>query len=104
MIKSSGYRISPSEVEDCVYQHESVSEVVAIGIPHPKLGQAVLLVIKPSDSQTFDKNTLLKYCQKQLPNFMQPKAIKITNELPRNPNGKINRKSLTLEYKKEFAE
>lgn len=98
MIKSSGYRISPSEIEDCVYLHDSVSEVVALGIPHPTLGQAVVLVIKAKDEALFDEKELLKYCQKQLANFMQPKAIKIEQTLPRNPNGKINRKLLAEKY------
>ena len=104
MIKSSGYRISPSEVEDCVYQHDSVSEVAAIGIDHPTLGQAVVLVIKPTDDDTFDEKQLVKYCQKQLPNFMQPKSIQLKSSLPRNPNGKINRKQLVEEYRDLFVE
>ncbi|TQV88813.1 acyl-CoA ligase (AMP-forming), exosortase A system-associated [Aliikangiella coralliicola] len=104
MIKSSGYRISPSEVEDSVYQHESVSEVAAIGVPHLTLGQAVVLVIKPTDEKTFDEKTLVKYCQKQLPNFMQPKALKLKSALPRNPNGKINRKQLLEEFKDLFSQ
>lgn len=100
MIKSSGYRISPSEVEDCVYQHGSVSEVAVIGISHPNLGQAVVLVVVPIDEDSFNKQELLKHCQKNLPNFMQPKSIQLKQMLPRNPNGKINRKWLA----KEFAE
>lgn len=98
MIKSSGYRISPSEVEDCVYHHDLVSEVAAIGIPHDTLGQAVVLVIKLAQPEKLDEKELLKYCQKNLPNFMQPKAIKVSDSLPRNPNGKINRKKLVEEY------
>ena len=66
MIKSSGYRISPSEIEDVVYQFEGINEVSAIGIPHPTLGQAVVLIIK-SDAESFDEKALIKYCQKQLP-------------------------------------
>ena len=103
MIKSSGYRISPSEIEDTIYQFEGISEVSAIGVPHPTLGQAVVLVIK-SDEDNFDEQALIKYCQKQLPNFMQPKAIKYKTALPRNPNGKINRKLLVEEYQALFSD
>ena len=102
MIKSSGYRISPSEIEDCVYLHKSISEVAAIGVPHLTLGEAVVLVIKAKDEQLFDEKILLKYCQKQLPNFMQPKALKLKTALPRNPNGKINRKILIDEFRDLF--
>ena len=97
MIKSSGYRISPSEIEDVVYQFESVLEVSAIGVPHPSLGQAVVLIVKV-DPELYDEKSLLKFCQKNLPNFMQPKAIRVLDELPRNPNGKINRKALLEEF------
>jgi acyl-CoA ligase (AMP-forming) (exosortase A-associated) len=98
MIKSSGYRISPTEVEDCVYQYPGVSEVAAIGVDHSALGQAVVLVIKAADPTGFDETGLLKYCQQQLPNFMQPRAVKLIPNLPRNPNGKINRPLLAREY------
>lgn len=104
MIKSSGYRISPSEIEDLIYQHASVAEVAAIGINHKKLGQAVVLVIKPSDKKQFDMTELLKFCKKKLPNFMQPQSIQTKQSLPRNPNGKINRKALTIEFSDLFVD
>ncbi len=103
MIKSSGYRISPSEVEDVVYQFNGIKEVSALGISHPTLGQAVTLVVCV-DLDNFDEKALLKYCQKQLPNFMQPKAIKQLIALPKNPNGKINRKQLAEQFKDLFNE
>lgn len=98
MIKSSGYRISPAELEDIVYADQQVSEVAAIGVPHLQLGQAILLVIKPDNAQTFDEQQLRKYCKKSLPNFMQPHTITIVDSLPRNPNGKINRTLLSSKY------
>lgn len=103
MIKSSGYRVSPSEIEECVYQHDMVSEVAAIGVPHPSLGQAILLVVKAHDETAFDEKTLLAFCKKQLPNFMHPKAIQLSDSLPRNPNGKINRKRLSDQYSDMFS-
>ncbi|WP_196140081.1 acyl-CoA ligase (AMP-forming), exosortase A system-associated [Aliikangiella sp. G2MR2-5] len=102
MIKSSGYRISPSEIEEIVYQFPSIKEVSAIGVPHPQLGQAIVLVIK-TEYEEFSEEALLKHCQKQMPNFMQPKAIKVVADLPRNPNGKINRKQLVKTYNDLFA-
>ena len=80
-----------------------VSEVAAIGVPHPSLGQAILLVIKANDKTAFDEKTLLAYCKKQLPNFMHPKAIQLSDSLPRNPNGKINRKRLSEQYSDMFS-
>lgn len=96
MIKCSGYRISPAELEESLYQMEGVAEVVAIGLPDEELGQAIMLLIKTDGDLT--EQDVKRYCQQQLPNYMQPKAIEFVDQLPRNPNGKIDRNQLQLEY------
>ena len=98
MIKSSGYRISPAELEEALFSHHQISEIAAIGISHEHLGQQILLVIKPNKQQEFSHSELLKHCKKTLPNFMQPHGIEVVNSLPRNPNGKINRTLLKQQY------
>ena len=101
MIKCSGYRISPAELEDTLYHLELIDEVVALGIADEQLGQAVLLAIKPSSNVSPDDNTIKaikRFCQQELPNFMQPKYIEFVDQLPRNPNGKIDRKALQQEF------
>ena len=103
MIKTSGYRVSPNEVEEVVYQSELVKEVVALGISHPVLGQAITLVIVPA-SDTLDSKDLLAFCKKNLPNFMHPAEIIFKTALQRNQNGKIDRKQLAEEYKNLFSE
>ena len=45
MIKTSGYRVSPTEVEEAIYATGLVAEVVALGVPHPVLGQGVVIVV-----------------------------------------------------------
>jgi acyl-CoA ligase (AMP-forming) (exosortase A-associated) len=102
MIKSSGYRISPAEIEECVYQHPKVAEVAALGIAHPVLGQAIVLVIAAKSPEEIEKSDITKHCQKQLPNYMQPKLIEIIEQLPKNPNGKINRTLLNQQYQEAF--
>ena len=42
MIKTSGYRVSPTEIEEVVYGTQLVGEVAAFGVPHPTLGQAIV--------------------------------------------------------------
>ncbi|MET0081749.1 MAG: acyl-CoA ligase (AMP-forming), exosortase A system-associated [Sedimenticola sp.] len=102
MIKTSGYRVSPTEVEEVVYNSKLVSEVAALGIPHPTLGQAIVLVAASNDH--VDKDGILKYCQRELPNYMIPQDVIIKEGLPRNQNGKIDRKSLSVELKDTFKE
>lgn len=101
MIKCSGYRISPAEVEDALYHCELVDEVAAIGIDDPQLGQAVLVIIKRSSLEQPDEDAVKivkRFCQQELPNFMQPKYVEFVDQLPRNPNGKIDRKALAQEF------
>lgn len=102
MIKSSGYRISPSELEDQVYQQKGVKEVAAIGCEHQQLGQAIVLIMKVDEH--FIEAELLAELRKALPMFMQPHKLIVREELPRNPNGKIDRKQLSSEYEDLFKQ
>ncbi len=95
MIKTSGYRVSPTEVEEVVYAMKLVDEVAAIGVPHPVLGQAVVLVTHHSEQDESAAERILVECKNQLPGFMVPaQIIAYPEPLPRNPNGKIDRKRL----------
>jgi acyl-CoA ligase (AMP-forming) (exosortase A-associated) len=96
MIKVSGYRISPTEVEEIVYATGLAEEAVAFGVPHPELGQAVV-VLTVTDSTTAE--ALLKECQRRMPAYMVPAHIALRAEpFPRNPNGKIDRKELRAAF------
>ncbi|MEE4378338.1 MAG: acyl-CoA ligase (AMP-forming), exosortase A system-associated [Candidatus Competibacteraceae bacterium] len=98
MIKTSGYRVSPTEVEEILYASCLVAEAAALGVPHPVLGQALIAVIKPLHPSEFNTSDLIAYCRLQLPSFMIPLHVISRNELPRNPNGKIDRQQLASEF------
>lgn len=102
MIKTSGYRVSPSEVEEAVYALAPIKEAAAIGLTHPTLGQAILLVISLAEDIT--PQAILKYCKKELPSFMVPQEIIFLDSMPHNQNGKIDRKLLSSEYSDLFQE
>ncbi|HEY8100925.1 MAG TPA: acyl-CoA ligase (AMP-forming), exosortase A system-associated [Burkholderiaceae bacterium] len=106
MIKVSGYRVSPTEVEEVLHATGMVSEVAAFGVTHPTLGQTIAVVACPTAGYAdIDKlpHALLKQCQQQLPAYMVPAHIKMQHEnLPRNPNGKIDRKALQLALASQF--
>lgn len=104
MIKTSGYRVSPTEVEEVIYRTGLVSEVAALGVDHDQYGQAIVLVAVPSDGTPADPVALLNACQKALPAYMVPKHVDLrSNALPRNPNGKIDRKLLADEFRGFFS-
>jgi len=99
MIKSSGYRISPNEVEEVVYASRLVGECAAFGVAHAALGEVVVVAATASDGHSLDAKHLLSHCREQLPAYMVPADIRVyAGPLPRNANGKIDRKALAGEF------
>jgi acyl-CoA ligase (AMP-forming) (exosortase A-associated) len=94
MIKVSGYRVSPTEIEAVLHATGMVTEVVAFGVEHLELGQAIAVVAVAADPAV-DAATLLAECRRRLPAYMVPARVDLrTAALPRNPNGKIDRNLL----------
>jgi len=105
MIKTSGYRVSPSEVEEVVYATDLVVEAAALGVFHPAMGQAVVLVIYAPEQNEAVSEQLMGECKLKLPAFMVPLRIVVREAaLPRNPNGKIDRKQLAGELADLFED
>ena len=113
MIKTSGYRVSPTEVEEVAYASGLVGDAVAVGAPHPDLGQAVVLVVSeaarnlgpPSHAPAGEgrHEGLLTHLKTNLPGFMVPQHIAWLSELPRNPNGKFDRPALAAQFQSVFT-
>lgn len=104
MIKTSGYRVSPGEVEAVLYAQGEVAEAAALGVPHPVLGQAIVVVVAVRDGRVLDEARLLAALKPHLPNYMLPhKIILADTSLPRNANGKIDRKLLSTQYLASFT-
>jgi acyl-CoA synthetase (AMP-forming)/AMP-acid ligase II len=72
MIKTSGYRVSPTEVEEVIYSTGCVAEAVAIGIPHAVLGQAIVVAVTAARGADLDAGELIAECKRRLPTFMVP--------------------------------
>lgn len=105
MIKSSGNRISPAEIEDAATSTGLAAEAVALGIPDPQLGQAILLLVRPAavpqPEQLIDD--MLIAMKRDLPAFMLPKIVELRESFPKNPNGKIDRALLVAEIEERYA-
>jgi acyl-CoA ligase (AMP-forming) (exosortase A-associated) len=96
MMKTSGYRVSPTEVEEVLYATRLVGECVAFGVDHPTLGQAIQVIATPPEgAAALDAPALLAECKQRMPAYMVPADFEaVPGPLPRNPNGKIDRKLL----------
>ena len=99
MIKTSGYRVSPTEIEEVAYDTGLVRDAVAIGVEDPKLGQHVVLVVSPPGGIAVDADALLAQMRKALPRYMVPTRVDVRAEIPRSPNGKFDRKVLREELR-----
>lgn len=104
MIKSSGYRISPTEIEEVVHGTGLVDECAALGVPHPVIGQAVVVVASGASIDDATAANIIKACRQALPNYMVPQAIHWKDKMPKNPNGKIDRKQLVEHLSDSFLD
>lgn len=103
MIKTSGYRLSPNEVEEIVFSTGIVGECAAFGVPHAALGHAIVLVATGRDGADLDPALLMGRLREQMPAYMVPAKIDVRQApLPRNANGKIDRKLLSGEFQTLF--
>jgi acyl-CoA synthetase (AMP-forming)/AMP-acid ligase II len=96
MIKTSGYRVSPTEIEEAAYDTGLVRDVVALGLDDDKLGQHVVLVVAPLGDYT--EEALIGRLRQSLPRYMVPSRVITREELPRSPNGKFDRALLRQEF------
>ena len=105
MMKTSGYRVSPTEVEEILYATQLVGECVAFGVDHPALGHAIhVIATPPGATGAIDVNALMAECRSRMPAYMVPTGIEVAvGPLPRNPNGKIDRKLLSTEWVERHA-
>ena len=100
MIKTSGNRVSPTEIEEAAIASGFSSEAVAFGVPDARLGAAIILVVRGDGGADADLRAALRVA---LPNFMQPREIVWQRVLPRNPNGKLDRVAIAAAWHSEQA-
>ena len=103
VIKSSGYRIGPFEVESALISHPAVLECAITGVPHPDRGQVVKATIMlargyvPSDAL---KKELQEHVKRVTAPYKYPRIIEFVDELPKTVSGKIQRAKLRLQDRK----
>jgi acyl-CoA ligase (AMP-forming) (exosortase A-associated) len=104
MMKTSGYRVSPTEVEEIIYATRRVGECAVFGVDNPALGQEIRVVATAPDGQVLDTAALLAECRLRMPAYMVPAGVEmVAGPLPRNPNGKIDRKLLATAFLERFS-
>jgi fatty-acyl-CoA synthase len=102
MIKTGGENVASREVEEAIYWLDGVSEVAVIGVPHPHWVEAVVAVVVPKAGASLQEGQVLDHAHKVLAGFKVPKRVVIADALPKNPSGKILKRSLREEHIAEF--
>jgi acyl-CoA ligase (AMP-forming) (exosortase A-associated) len=95
MIKTSGNRVSPGEIEEAAVASGVVTEAVAFGRKDERLGAVIILIVR---GEPQNDAALRAFLKTELPLFMQPAEIIWVDDLPRNPNGKLDRAAIKREY------
>ncbi len=90
MIKTSGNRVSPTEIEEAAVESGLVAEACALGRKDERLGTAIILFVRGNG----DDDGLKSYLKTTLPNFMQPAEIVWLDTFPKSANGKLDRNML----------
>ena len=90
IIKSSGFRISPTEVEEVLFQSGLLKGAAVIGIPDESLGQAIKAFVVARDGSALDPEQLIAFCASRTPRHMVPKMVEVLPELPKTTSGKVD--------------
>lgn len=97
MIISGGENVYPAEIENVILQHPDVAEVAVIGIPSDKWGESPLAIVVRKN-ESLAQEDIIGHCKGKLAMFKMPRVVEFTDEIPRNPTGKILKRILREEY------
>ena len=100
LIKPGGENVYPSEVENVILQHPAVAETVVIGVPDPKWKEGIKAVCVLRGGESLDPNQLIEFVGKRIARFKKPQYVEFVSEMPRRPDGSIDREQVKSLYGK----
>ncbi len=101
MIIAGGYNIYPREVEEVLYEHDSIQEVAIVGVSDPYRGETVLASIVLKEGHEVTEKELNKHCRKSLAAYKVPRLYKFVEELPKTTVGKILKKDIIATHESQ---
>jgi acyl-CoA synthetase (AMP-forming)/AMP-acid ligase II len=99
MIKSHGMRVSPEEIEDCIFASHMAAHVVAFSVPFDDVKNNIIIALVPSDPSSFSEKELHLHCKMQMPEYMRPDIIWTLERFPETSSGKPDRVRLQEMFK-----
>jgi long-chain acyl-CoA synthetase len=103
MIKTVGENVYPREIEEVLFMHPKIQDVVVVGIPHEEfLGEKIKAYVVLKEGQAATAEEILHFCREQLSKFKVPKEIEFRSEIPKTVVGKVLRRILRDEEMKKL--
>ena len=100
MINASGFKVYPRRIEDALYEHQAVAEVIVVGIPDEYRGEAPKAFVKLKEGKEASAQELLQFLRGKLSKFELPAEIEFRDQLPKTMIGKLSKKELRAEAKR----
>lgn len=95
MIVTGGANVFPAEVESALIDHESIADVVVIGLSDPKWGRRVHAVVQPTDTaDSPSEQAVIEYAKRKLAGYKVPKSVEFVDQIPRTAATKVNRSAM----------
>ena len=98
MILSGGVNIYPAEIENTIFGHPAVLDVVVFGVPDEKWGEAIKAVVQLKEGQKATEEEITEWCDERLSSMKKPKSVDFIDELPRDINGKVYKRQIRDKY------
>ena len=98
MIIRGGENIYPREIDEVLYQHPAVAAAATIGVPDSLYGEEVAAFVVLKEKNSCEADDLISFCRLHLADFKCPKSIRIVNEIPKGPTGKLLKRELAKEF------
>lgn len=98
MIKTGGMNVSSVEVERVLYGHDALMEVAVVGLPDDYWSEAVTAFVVPKAGRSVDPAEVIEHCRRSLAGYKAPKAVHVTDALPKDTQGKILKRRLRDEH------
>src|SRR4051812_39785139 len=96
LVIRGGYNVYPREIEEVLYTHPAVREAAVLGMPHESLGEEVAAVVSLKDGADVSPEELRDFAKKRVAAYKYPRTIRIDDELPKGPTGKILKREIKL--------
>jgi long-chain acyl-CoA synthetase len=98
MIIRGGENIYPREIDEVLYQHPAVAAAATIGVPDPLYGEEVAAFVVLKDGSKVTEAELIHYCTERLAGYKSPKSVRIVEDIPKGPTGKLLKRELANQF------